>query len=75
LENVAWCLAGFAKHVDALTDFWLRSDTMLETISNGVDRIRGNTARIRLEAILKSWEKSGEMYLNYTTQASSDHHQ
>ncbi|KAJ7454810.1 hypothetical protein FB451DRAFT_1279459 [Mycena latifolia] len=67
LQNVTVCLAGFAKHVDSLTDFWLRSDTMLETISNGVHRIRGNTARIRLKATMDLWQEAAELYLNYAS--------
>ncbi|KAJ6570220.1 hypothetical protein DFH09DRAFT_1465560 [Mycena vulgaris] len=70
LQKVTSFLAGFAQHVDELTEFWLRSDTMLETISNGVHRIRGNTARIRLEATKKLWAEAAESYLKYANKAS-----
>ncbi|KAJ7722733.1 hypothetical protein DFH07DRAFT_856498 [Mycena maculata] len=65
LQEIATFLAGFTHHVDALTDFWVRSDTMLETISNGVRRIRGNTARLRLQAILDRWEETADLYFDY----------
>ncbi|KAF7330335.1 hypothetical protein MVEN_02471800 [Mycena venus] len=67
LQNITKCLAHLAQHVDTLIDFWLRSDTMLETISGGVDRIRGNTARLRLKAIVKQWNSAGEFYAAYAT--------
>ncbi|KAJ7510356.1 hypothetical protein B0H11DRAFT_1958625 [Mycena galericulata] len=67
LKDITECLAGLMRHVDSLTEFWVRSDTMLETISSGVRRIRGNTARLRLQATLKHWENAAETYLDYAT--------
>ncbi|KAJ7039565.1 hypothetical protein C8F04DRAFT_1317554 [Mycena alexandri] len=68
LEDITKCLAGLSRHVDLLIDFWLRSDTMLETISNGVARIKGNTPRLklRLKATIEQWESVGELYADYT---------
>lgn len=70
LQDITMCLAGLTQHVDSLTEFWVRSDTMLETISNGVRRIRGNTERLRLEATLKHWEDVAETYFDYAAKAS-----
>ncbi|KAJ6577354.1 hypothetical protein B0H19DRAFT_555980 [Mycena capillaripes] len=67
LQGITKCLAGLADHVDLLIDFWLRSDTMLETLSNSVERIQGNTARLRLKAIIKQWKSAGEFYTDYAT--------
>ncbi|KAJ7086064.1 hypothetical protein B0H15DRAFT_845140 [Mycena belliarum] len=65
LENITTCLARFAEHINNLTEFWLRSDTMLETISNGVRLIRGNTVRMRLKSIIGLWEEAAELYMRY----------
>ncbi|KAJ7678542.1 hypothetical protein B0H17DRAFT_1235822 [Mycena rosella] len=73
LKDVTYCLEGFGRHVDALIDFWLRSDTMLETISKGVNRIRGDPARIRLKATITLWEEAAESYLNYAAKARCFH--
>ncbi|KAJ7352472.1 hypothetical protein DFH08DRAFT_88271 [Mycena albidolilacea] len=67
LHSITLCLASLAENVDLLIDFWLRSDTMLETISHGVDRLRDNRARLRLEAIVEQWTSAGEFYTDYTT--------
>ncbi|KAJ6468459.1 hypothetical protein C8R45DRAFT_938355 [Mycena sanguinolenta] len=69
LQNVTLCLAALAQHVDSLIDWWIRSDTILETVSSSVERIRGSTARLRLEAIRKQWESAGALYLDYVTKA------
>ncbi|KAJ7739323.1 hypothetical protein B0H14DRAFT_2638292 [Mycena olivaceomarginata] len=69
LHNITLCLVSLAENVDLLIDFWLRSDTMLETISHGVDRLRDNRARLRLEAIVEQWTSAGEFYTDYTTKA------
>ncbi|KAJ7650660.1 hypothetical protein FB45DRAFT_22857 [Roridomyces roridus] len=66
LNDINNCLAGLLQHVDALMEFWVRSDTMLETISNGVERIRAKSARLRLQSIGQQWEKAADMYLDYT---------
>jgi hypothetical protein len=70
LQNITTCLVRLGQHVELLVDFWLRSDTMLETLYNNVDRLRGNTARLRLKAIVKQWKKAEEFYTDYATKAS-----
>ncbi|KAF8207193.1 hypothetical protein K438DRAFT_427941 [Mycena galopus ATCC 62051] len=67
LRNIIKCLSLLAAHVDSLTEFWLHSDTMLETISGSVDRLQGTTARLRLKAMLKQWKSAGEFYTEYVT--------
>ncbi|KAJ7671639.1 hypothetical protein DFH06DRAFT_1320424 [Mycena polygramma] len=70
LRDITEYLAGLGDHVDLLIEFWLRSDTMLETISAGINRLRDNRARLRLKAIAKQWKSAGETYASYVTQAS-----
>ncbi|KAJ7183124.1 hypothetical protein C8R46DRAFT_1065997, partial [Mycena filopes] len=69
LKDITSCLAFLAQHVDILIEFWSRSDTMLESIANGVARIKGNTPRLklRLKATIASWKDVGEIYTDYVT--------
>ncbi|KAJ7746626.1 hypothetical protein B0H16DRAFT_1852861 [Mycena metata] len=71
LKDMTTCLAVLAQHVDSMVEFWLRSDTMLDTISSGVGRIKGNTSRVklRLKAIKQQWKDAGEKYTDYATKA------
>ncbi|KAJ7116359.1 hypothetical protein C8R44DRAFT_206491 [Mycena epipterygia] len=67
LQDITMCLARLAEHVDSMTEFWVRSDTMLETISNGVHRIKGNAARLRLQTTVSHWKSAAESYTEYAT--------
>ncbi|KAJ7178856.1 hypothetical protein C8R43DRAFT_942458 [Mycena crocata] len=70
LDEITMGLTGLARHIDSLTEFWVRSDTMLETIYNGVHRMRDNTARLRLATIMNGWERAAEVYMDYAAKAS-----
>ncbi|KAK7032880.1 hypothetical protein R3P38DRAFT_2773388 [Favolaschia claudopus] len=65
LQDVTTCLARLADHVDWSIEAFLCSDTMLETISCCVDRLRRNNARLRLQAIMKQWKSVADFYTEY----------
>lgn len=53
--------------------YWTRADIMLETVANGIDRIRGG-GRLSLEAIKQNWKRSQVHYLDYAVKVQAAWH-
>ncbi|KAJ6612299.1 hypothetical protein B0H10DRAFT_2053143 [Mycena sp. CBHHK59/15] len=66
LEAITMCLSEVGSRVDSLIQFWIRSDTMLGTISSGVDRLKGKkAARLRLQTTREHYESAEILYREY----------